>query len=1434
MNTPKPLTESQLLLWTGQQIHPDVPLYNMIFTFEISGEIDVMAFQKAFAELVVRCDAMRTVFRVENSVPQQIVLDLISDKLAFLDWSNENADARLSPFLEERNKQIFDLSERLFDSALIKFSDKKYIWYLNQHHLITDGFAIVAQYRAMSDLYGHVLNDTLKNATPLPLFSDYLDYESRSKSGSSRAKEYWKNLSENLPPTPKIYGKQTNKNTTPTGSQRISVDLGKERSTRLRALTQEPDIKAWTQHLSLFNIFTTIVFAWLHRVSGQSKLAISTPVHNRPTADFKNTPGVFIELFPLSTNIENNDTFGALFQRLKLESLNFLKYAKTGMASPHLNRGINVVLNYILGNFGDFNGLPMQEEWRHPNHADAGHHLRLQVMDFDDSGDIRLYFDVNTAVFSEAQRARISGHFLALLDAFIADRSQLVLQPNLISEEEYREVVVGLNRGVVLPPAPPETSSEQAAKGGDFSLREKLPVSNSSSLNEGQSSRLSPPLEGGRGEENPKMSDTFKVSDIKVVSVLQSFENQVNKTPDNIAISYKKENYTYSDFDKKINQVAHFLQSKNITSGSRVAIYTKRSPDLLMSIFAVWKCGATYIPIPRDYPAERVAYILDDVQADLLITHQNLTTDVASVLVLNLNEERENIRKMTDTSFVVESDAPAYIMYTSGSTGKPKGVVISHNSLSNYIQWAKGQYVTMPNPTVPLFTSIGFDLTVTSLFLPFIMGGKSVVYEENETGADLSLLDVIKDNQADIIKLTPSHLALLKGKKYDNSLIRTMIVGGEDFKTELAYSIQQSFSPELKIYNEYGPTEATVGCIVTQFNPKNTTQLSVPIGVPIANMKAFVLDNFGNPVPQGVVGELYVAGTGLADGYWQRADLTKEKFTEKYPTLASRMYRTGDLGRLNDRGQLEYLGRIDHQVKISGRRIELGEIEATLNLHPDLKNCVVILEEQVKSVTPETHNCTRCGLPDNYPTAEFDEEGVCNLCRSFETYQERAKRYFKTHDELLKILSEAKTRKTGKYDCLALLSGGKDSTYALAQLVEMGLSVLAFTLDNGYISEQAKDNVRRVVGELGVDHVFGETPAMNEIFVDSLQRHCNVCNGCFKTIYTLSTQIALDKGIPFIITGLSRGQFFETRLTEELFWKDDVDIEGIDNIILNARKAYHQVDDAVKRLLDTSVFDEDETFEKVQFVDYYRYTDVSLDEMLRYLDERLPWVRPTDTGRSTNCLINQVGIFVHKKEEGYSNYAFPYSWDVRIGHKTREASLEEINEEIDEPEVRRIMSEIGYENVTSKSRLVAYFTGKEQTTGELRNYLAKHLPKYMIPTHFKHLHELPLTTNGKINRKALPALTDAPETDTEYIAPSNEFEEILHEIWSEVLNIQSIGVQDNFLMLGGTSLAAIRIATRMEEAFELEIPVNRVFEYPTISELGAHIEGVILELLSQT
>ncbi|MEM9849154.1 MAG: amino acid adenylation domain-containing protein, partial [Bacteroidota bacterium] len=855
------------------------------------------------------------------------------------------------------------------------------------------------------------------------------------------------------------------------------------------------------------------------------------------------------------------------------------------------------------------------------------------------------------------------------------------------------------------------------------------------------------------------------------------------------------------------------------------------------------KIGASYIPVATDTPPDRVLKVIDLAEATLTLTHQHLATKLPKnhfpIHAFEQIQPQINQEPVTNVDIKIAPEDIAYIMFTSGSTGEPKGVMISQQALANYINSAAQKYVGEAKWTFPLFSRIGFDLTVTSLFLPLVSGGTMRIYEEPNAGPDLAILEVIEDNAVDFIKLTPSHLSLLNDKDLKDSKIKCMIVGGEDFKMNLALQIKSIFPAALKIYNEYGPTEATVGCIVHQLEvAKDRAKTSVPIGVPLNGMQAYILDQQLNPVPRGVVGELYVSGVGLATAYWKKAALTAEKFIPHPFLHDAKMYQTGDLAKMNAAGQLEYLGRRDEQVKIGGIRVELGEIEAALSSYPNLQNVVVDLWDKTPPpASDDVHYCTSCGLPSNYPNVKFDEQGVCNFCHSFDTFQKKAHQYFKTIDDLKAIFTQAQVRKTGKYDCMMLLSGGKDSTYALGQLVELGYNVLAFTLDNGYISQQALDNVRRVAKEIGVDCVVGETPAMNEVFVDSLHRHCNVCNGCFKVIYTLSTQIAVEKGIPIIVTGLSRGQFFETRLTEELFWGDKVDVEAIDQIILNARKEYHRVDDAVKRLMDVSMFEDDAVFDQVQYVDFYRYTDVTLGEMYEYLDKRLPWVRPTDTGRSTNCLINKLGIHVHTKEQGYSNYAFPYSWDVRMGHKQRDMAIDEINEPIDVDEVTQMMREIGYVPPSEQDRkeLLAFYSAPSNIAeADLKQHLAKSLPAYMIPNRFQRVEEFPLNPNGKIDRKALRDIrTIAVKTDAVYVAPSNEFEEILAEIWSTVLELEQVGIHDDFLALGGNSLEAIRVMARTNEAFELELPISLIFEKPTIAEFAAEVERIIVELLAE-
>ena len=595
-----------------------------------------------------------------------------------------------------------------------------------------------------------------------------------------------------------------------------------------------------------------------------------------------------------------------------------------------------------------------------------------------------------------------------------------------------------------------------------------------------------------------------------------------------------------------------------------------------------------------------------------------------------------------------------------------------------------------------------------------------------------------------------------------------------------------------------------------------------------------------NPAPEGVPGELYIGGPGLSDGYWNQPDLTSRSFVKHTANGDELLYRTGDLARVNDDGTLTYLGRIDKQLKLGGIRLEGGEIESVLKRYPGIGQVVVdqYQRNEDKFQAPEKH-CVKCGLPSNYPNIGFNEAGVCDLCLSFDTYQKNVSHYFRDLNALKKVMQQARAKKKGKYDCMMLLSGGKDSSYALAQLVDMGLEVLAYTLENGYISEEAKANIKTVANALGVDHVYGSTPHMNDIFVDSLKRFSNVCNGCFKVLYTLSTQQALDMGIPVIVTGLSRGQFFETRLTEELFRKKQFEAMDIDRVILDARKAYHRIPDAVSKHLDVTMFKTDDIFEQVQFVDFYRYCDVSMNEMLTYLDQRLHWKRPSDTGRSTNCLINDLGIFMHKRERGYHNYAFPYSWDVRMGHKNRDEAIEELDDHIEESDITQMLDEIGYpkekKDADAQKQLVVYYTSDQAIPhADLRNHLMGFLPPSVIPANFIHVNEMPLSSNGKVDLKALSSLNESIQfEDIKYEGPTNEIEEIVANIWQEVLQMDQISIHYPFLELGGNSLLAIRIISRINEQLHLDLNVTAIFEQDTIRKLSSYIETTIENLLNE-
>ena len=1337
------LSHMQRLIWTGQQLDPQSPLYNAAFRIRIPKAIDASVFEAAFRAIVIRSESLRTtVVMSDQGEPQARAIESPQFDFQNIDLT-DSADpfAKACQWCQSQCEKMLPMEHLMFDSALLKLADEDYVWFINQHHLICDAWGVTQLHRIQVEFY-----EALIAGRALPDLDKidwlFLPDESEKAAGDTTP------ATKSLAATAKFYGQTHQRGSS--SSTRVSVGGDQAGASSIQELlatiTSDKRARSFSKDLGLFNVVLTLLYSFLSRVGDENTICIGVPFHNRMTKTEKESMGPFISFHPIEVCVENDETFVSLLKKVQTATNRYLQNATSGKGGNQSNAAFNVVCNFIHASFVPFESAEVDPVWLHPNSHDAEHHLRLHAGDFGGSGNIELNFDFNDSVFAATQQSNAVVHFRKLIEAMAQDMEAEIAAVDMLSGDEAHL----LSNASVSNNPPPEAYGD----------------------------------------------------------VIERFEASCQQHADCTAItdSLTGETLTYAQLLQRVDQTVGAIKSKVTQTDTRIAVCLPRSIDAVVAMLAILKSGHGFVPVDPTWPGKRKQFLLSDGR-------------VGWQFAPELQIVAED----------VPSSPAAYVLYTSGSTGQPKGVEIGRDAMAAYIGWAADYYCGKEQLSFPLFTALTFDLTMTSVFVPLVSGGQIVVYPPRSEGTDLALLDVVKDNLVDIIKLTPSHLSLLANRELDDSRVKQMILGGEDLKADLVHRIAATFPNDVLIHNEYGPTEATVGCIVHSIKASSKCDsVSVPIGHPIGNMRALILNKQMQRVPVGVEGDLYVAGDQLAKGYFGNKELTEDRFIDHPSVSIGKLYKTGDVARLNHDGIFEYLGRRDQQVKIRGARIEMGAIESALQSHAQISESVVTTFG--KNATDQALEfCRTCGLASNFPGTTFNENMVCNQCTSLESYRDQAQAYFKPLDELDEIFQQRahNNASESQYDCISLLSGGKDSTYMLGRLADMGLKVLAFTLDNGYISEEAKANIRRVVATLGVDHVFGSTPAMNEIFVDSLKRHSNVCQGCFKTIYTLAMNLAKEKSIPFIITGLSRGQFFETRLTEDLFNQPCSDLVQIDQTVLDARRAYHQIDDAVHRNLDVADLQGEQIFQEVRILDFYRYCDVNLDEMYAYLDRRLPWVRPSDTGRSTNCLINDVGIYVHKRREGFHNYALPYAWDVRMGHKQRDEALEELDDDIDVENVHRILAEIGYDgdlgNSSDDTRLVAYYVAEQELpVEELTQHVGEHLPAFMLPSRFVRVDAIPLSENGKVDRTALP---DPNQRQTlavadQFVAPQNETEEKLAGIWSAVLGVEKVGVRDNFFELGGDSILAIQIVARSQRA-GIKITPLQFFESLTVEKLAA-------------
>ncbi|MEM9385726.1 MAG: amino acid adenylation domain-containing protein [Pseudomonadota bacterium] len=1365
------LTRSQFLIWMGQQVEPASPLYNMVFAYRLRGALDGDRFARAFDAVLGECDALRTVLRDEDGIPQQEVLG--PDELPSLrsiDFASlDDAEAACERWIHERARVPSTLSRCLYEAALLRISETHHVWFLKLHHLVSDAWACALLCERMTAHY-----EGEANAAEVPAYADYVarERDSRDRKAQAGARRYWEALLAKPTDRQHFYG-STGGVGRNSRTRRLRYPLGAERSAALRTLAATPGLQLLNEELSLFRLTATAVLALMQRISGAQRLCLGVPMHNRLSTRDKRTPGLFMEVYPLIVEVEGEETFSALAASVGQAVIDTLRHGLPGTSTPAGNNAYDVLLNFVTARMQAPRGLGVETDWVHAGAGDAAHKLRVQVHDFDGSGELCLDLDANEGVFSPAAHDLLLQHFLAILDGLLRELDQPIRRCDLSTRAQRQQQLVTFN-------------------------------------------------------------DTAQVALGEAGGVDEAFRAQVARTARAPAMRCGSQTWSYAELDRRVNDLASYLQSYGHGPGAVLALALPRSPEAVVAMLASLRVGGAYLPLDTRHPPARIAAILDDLTNSPL----RLTGVLAPSHLRGLAPSRY---PYIDGALAPEHAAPvqptgtprdlAYLIYTSGSTGTPKGVQISRAALSNYLVWARGQYCARGPQDFALHTSLAVDLTVTSIYTPLLCGGSVAVYPDQGEN-DLPVLRVFEEDAVDVVKLTPAHLELIRELGGRAERIRTLILGGEDLKTDLARAVLEQFPATLALYNEYGPTEATVGCMIHRFDPPRDTAASVPIGHPIANTQIYLLSQELDPVPTGLLGEICISGEGIANGYLNRSVLTAERFVEVAALDGARVYRTGDLGRWTVEGRLEYLGRGDAQVKVRGARIELAEVEAAAVAHPQIGQAVAVVVD--RAAHSPVRFCTRCGMPSNYPGIVFNDADVCSMCVTFERHAVEAQAYFQPRAALEDIARTMRAQRKGEYDCIVLLSGGKDSTYMIYQVAAMGLKVLALTLDNGFISEGALENTRHVARSLGVDQVMASTPHMNAIFADSLRRHSNVCHGCFKTIYTLAINEARQRNIAYIVTGLSRGQIFETRL-DEMFRHRQFDVAQVEQAIIDARKVYHRIDDAVAQHLDVTAFDDDSVFEHIQFIDFYRYWDVPLDEVYAYLETHTPWQRPADTGRSTNCLINEAGIYVHRKERGYHNYALPYSWDVRLGHKTREAALYELDDEIDTRRVREMLSEVGYREPPARdeARLALYVTAAAELSSDtLREHLATHLPDEMMPAYLVPLESMPLAPTGKVDRKALPTpwefSGEGRGAGGSFVAPSTDVEQQLASVWCSLLGVDQVGVQDDFFALGGASLTAIQALARIREAFAVELPLQSFFAAPTLGAVAAAVETALI------
>ncbi|WP_343914922.1 amino acid adenylation domain-containing protein, partial [Aquimarina litoralis] len=890
-----PLSSAQRRLWILSQFKDTSVVYNMPSHIQLNGSYDIQCFKRAIHSVIDRHEILRTVFREdENGEIKQWILknNELDFTIGYKDLrEEENKNDSINAYINEDSNKPFDLENGpLLRACLLQVSDENYVFYYNMHHIICDGWSMDVMIKDTLAYYTAYSEGVEPSLQELRIqYKDYASWESTQleTEEANQHKTYWLNqLSGELPflslPSQKMRPREKTYN-----GHSLRTFIPIETSNLLKNFTQKEGGSLFMGTLASLNVL-------FHKYSSEQDIIIGSPVAGRGHFDLDDQIGFYINLLTMRNQVSGDECFRTFFNKVKDTTLNAYKHETYPFDALIEDLGLkhdlsgNSLFNILL----DFHSSEQKIE----SFELKGNQMNL----ISDLGEGQVKFDMEFH-FEEI------GEYLSLKVNYNTD---------IYEKEMVEELIMNYKE-----------------------LLSKLLISTDEKIGT---------LDYLQNKEKHQLLYEFNdtgttYSEDK--TVIDLFLEQVQNAPDNIALVFEDKEFTYKELDDKSNQLAHCLrQDYNIEQEDIVGIQLDRSDWVMVSILGILKAGAAYVPIIPELPVARKHHIVQDTQLKLLISETNYMFDLeyfdGDTFAVDVEFEPSEFSS-EPVELSLDPSTLAYIIYTSGSTGKPKGVMIEHRSLVNYLNWCNDYYIkdNLSNSDFGLFTSLSFDLTITSLFLPLTNGSKLNIIKP---GSNISeILKKYFESDLSCIKLTPAHISLLSELDIKDSKLELAIVGGEALQQNHV-EILRNINPSIKIYNEYGPTESTVGCIVYEIPFSNSDIL---IGKPISNTQVYIVDDNLQLVPKGVVGELCLGGDGLSRGYLNREGLTREKFIDHPFKEGERLYRSGDLARWLSDGSIAFMGRKDDQVKIRGHRIELGEIEEVLLSRSWITQAVVVVQD---------------------------------------------------------------------------------------------------------------------------------------------------------------------------------------------------------------------------------------------------------------------------------------------------------------------------------------------------------------------------------------------------------------------------------------------------------------------------------------------------------